>query len=148
MKNKMNKRGQVWSFDLIVAGIIFLIGMVILIYYALNFSPQSANQLEELFYQGNLASELILSEEGGGILSEGIVNQTKLDSFDVLSDENKRNFFGLNTNYYFVIDNLDMGGGRNSVGIMNTSSIESLVQITRLTIYKNKPVKFQLYVWK
>ncbi|PIN92223.1 hypothetical protein COU55_02100 [Candidatus Pacearchaeota archaeon CG10_big_fil_rev_8_21_14_0_10_31_59] len=143
-----NKNGQAWSLDLIIAGVIFLIGIVILFYYAINYSSQSKNQLDELLYEGNLASELILSEEESGILSNGIVNQTKLDFFANLNDTSKRNLIGIKDNFYFVMDNLEINGEpANYVGIINSSETENLIQTTRLTIYKNKPIKFELFAW-
>ena len=129
--------------DLIIAGVIFLIGIVILYNYAINYSSQSKNNLDELFYEGNLASDLILSNEDYGILSDNIVNQTKLDEFDSLSDSEKKSALGLRYDFYFT-----MGGLDGFVGITNSSQVSSLIQVTRLTIYENKPVKFQLYVWQ
>lgn len=143
-----NKKAQVWSLDLVIAGVIFMIGIIILFYSLLNYSSQSKNQLEELFYEGNLVSELILSEENIGILSNGIVNQTKLDNFYYLEDPLKKSILGVKNNFYFTMDNLEINGTSQSyVGMMNTSSIENLIQITRLTVYQNKPTKFELFVW-
>lgn len=143
-----NKRAQVWSLDLIIAGVIFLMGIIILFYYSLNYSSQSKNQLDELFYEGNLASELILSEENAGILSDGIVNQTKLDNFYYLGDPSKKSILGIKNNFYFTMNNLEIQGEpKDYVGIMNTSSVDNLIQITRLTVYKNITTKFELFVW-
>jgi len=140
---KKNRKAQIWSLDLVIAVVIFLVGIMILFYYAINYSSQSKNQLDELFYRANLASELILSEEFPGILSHGIVNQTKLNFFNNLSDTEKRRFLGINNNFYFRMDNYD-----GYVGIINASEVDSLVKVTRLTIYKNKPTKFELFLWK
>ena len=53
------------------------------------------------------------------------------------------------SNFYFKIENLEIEGNpKDYVGIMNSSQVDSLIQITRLTIYKNKPTKFQLFVWR
>ena len=147
-KLKFKKKGQVWSLDLIIAAVIFLIGIIILYNYAINYSTQSKNNLDELLYEGNLASELILSEEDFGILSKGIVNQTKLDAFDALSDSGKKSVLGVEYNFYFTMDQLEIDRiTRDYVGIINSSQVDNLVKITRLTVYKNKPVKFQLYAW-
>ena len=62
-----NKRAQAWSLDLVIASIIFIIGIIVLYVYAINYSSQAKDQLDELFYEGNLASELILSEKEQGI---------------------------------------------------------------------------------
>jgi hypothetical protein len=144
-----NKRAQVWSLDLLIAGIIFLVGIVVLYNYAINYSSQSKGNLDELFYEGNLASGLILSGEDFGILSNGIVNQTKLETFYNLDNSTKKSVLGVKYNFYFAMDELEINGTpRNYVGMMNSSQVENLIQITRLTVYKNKPIKFQLFAWK
>ena len=58
----LTKKAQVWSLDLIIASVIFSIGIIILYIYAINYSPETKNQLNELLYEGNLASKLILSD--------------------------------------------------------------------------------------
>lgn len=144
-----NKKAQVWSLDLLIAGVIFLIGIIVLYNYAMNYSSQSNSNLDELFYEGNLASELILSEEDAGILSEDIINQSKLDAFYNLDNSTKKSTLGVKSNFYFTMENLEIEGSSKAyVGIMNSSQVDNLIQITRLTIYKNKPTKFQLFVWR
>ena len=142
-------RGQIWSLDLLIAMVIFLIGIATLFYYAFNYSSQSKNQLNEFFYEGELASNLILSEENFGILSNGIVNQTKLNNFDGLDNKTKKNLLGVQNNFYFVMEGLEINDIEKSyVGIINTTQIDNIIKITRIAVYKNKPVKFELFVWK
>ena len=142
------KKAQVWSLDLIVACIIFLIGILILYIYAINYTPETKNRLDELFYEGNLASKLILSENDYGILSENKINQTKLDDFYNADYQTKRKQLGLSNNFYFTFDGLEINEiPENYVGMINPSGVENLIKITRLSIYKNKPIKFQLFVW-
>ena len=141
-----NKKAQGWSLDLVVAGLIFLVGIITLYVYAINYTSQSQKNLDELFYEGNLASELILSEDDFGILSDKRVNQTKLDDYDY---DLKKSMFGLTNDFYFIMDNLTIEGSPEEyVGKINITNTESLIQITRITIYKEKPTKFLLYVWK
>jgi len=145
----MDRKGQVWGLDLMIGVVIFLIGIILLFFYAINFSDQSGDRLAEFFYEGNLGSDFLLSDGSLGILSKGVVNQTRLDNFSDLSDQDKKTSLGLNNNFYFSMNNLTVKGVPvDYVGIINTSSVENLVQITRLTVYKNKPVKFELYVWR
>ena len=149
LKLTKNKKAQAWSLDLIVAGAIFMIGIIVLYVYTVNYSSQTKSDLNELFYEGNLASQLILSEEDDGILSEQKINQTKLEEFDSLSSQEKKSILGLNNDFYFTFPGLEIGGTPvDYIGIMNTTDTESLIQVTRLTIYKNKPVKFLVYSWK
>ena len=101
---KINKKAQIWSFDLIIAGVIFLMGIIILFLYAINYTSQAENELDELFYQGNLASELILSEEDFGILTNGKVDSAKLTAFDCSI---KKNEMFLRNNFYFSLSGIN-----------------------------------------
>jgi len=131
-----------------IAGVIFLIGIVILYNYAINYSTQSKNNLDELLYEGNLASGLLLSEENFGIIANGKINQTKLETFNSLTTAEKKNSLGVRNNFYFTIENLEINGNPQTyVGAMNTTQIDNLIRITRISVYKNKPTKFQLFAW-
>jgi len=141
------KQGQAWSFDLVIAGFIFLVGIMVLYVYAINYTSQSQQHLDELFYEGRLASELILSEEDFGILTNDRVNQSKLEEYDSYYDA-KKGVLGISHDFYFNISGLELSGSPASyVGKMNTAEIEDLIQITRITIYKNKPTKLELFIY-
>ena len=131
-----NKKGQVWSIDLTIACVIFLIGIIILFLYAINYSSQTKNQLDELIYNGNLASELILSEEDFGILTEDKVDSSKLAEFDC---KIRKGEMALKYDFYFSL------GGSNYCDI--PSNPEDLIKITRITIYDDKPTKFEIFVY-
>ena len=135
------KKGQAWSIDLVVASVVFIIAVIILYVYAVNYTSQSRDKLEELFYEGNLASELILSEDSFGIMSNSQVNQTKLAEYS--NYQLKKDAMGLRRNFYFNIQNNPL-----NYGLTNSSPVENLIQITRITIGNNKLIKFQLYVWE
>jgi hypothetical protein len=142
-----NKRAQTWSFDLVIASVIFISGIVILYVYAVNYSSQSKNKLDELFYEGNLAADLILSEGEFGILNENQVNQSKLDEV-YLNYSGLKNFVGSRNHFYFTIQNLTIQGNPEShVGLAGPGEVENLVQVTRIVLYKNKPSKFNLYLY-
>ena len=142
-----SKEGQAWSLDIVIASVIFMIGIIVLYLYAINYLSKPDERLKEMFYEGNLASELILSKDDFGILTGHKVNQTKLDSFNS-TYQNKKSLLGIRRNFYFVIDGLELGGSpAEYVGAKNPDP-ENIVQITRITIYKDKPAKFQLYVWE
>jgi len=144
-----NKKAQAWSLDVSVAIVIFITGIIILYIYAINYTEQSNKDLNYLLYEGNTASELILNEGELGIISKGKINQTKLDNFYYSDYEDIRNKLKIRDNFYFLMDDLEINGTQiNYVGNKNTTSIDSLIKIDRFTIYKNKPVKFQLFIWK
>jgi hypothetical protein len=143
-----NKKAQGWGLDLSAAIVIFISGVLILYVYAINYTNQSQEILNEMKYEGSLASELILSEDSFGILSDGKVNQTKLEDFN--SNYNlRKGIFGIKNDFYFTMEGLTLNGNpADYVGLINSTAVEQLIQTTRVTIYKNKPVKFEIYVWE
>ncbi len=146
--NKKNKLGQVWSLDIIIAGVIITTGIIILYIYAINYTNQSQENLDYLFYEGNLASQLILSEENFGILDNASqINQSKLDDYYYNYDL-KKSVLGITKNFYFELDNMTEVNGTAVPYIGRKSpTTSSSIKITRITIYKNQPIKFDLYVW-
>ncbi len=145
---KKDKNGQGWGLDIIIAGVIFMAGIITLYIYAINYSSQSQKHLDELFYEGNVAVEQILSEGDAGILTEGRVNQSKLDFFQANYNAEKT-IIGVTRNFYFVMENLEINGLPASyVGMVNSSNTENLIQVTGITIYKNKPSRFDFYIWE
>jgi hypothetical protein len=144
----INKKAQVWSLDLLVALIIFVIGLVVIYFYALNYQS-TTYKFEGLSYDADLISNLLLGENEDGIVTDGKVNQSKLDEFDSLSDFEKKSVLGVSNNFYFTMPQLEVGGGvRDSVGIVNVTSVNHLVKVTRITIYKEKPTKLEVVVWQ
>jgi len=144
-----NQKAQAWSLDLVIASIIFLSGIIALYVYAINYTSQTKDQLNELFYQGELASKLILSETGFGIVRKGKINQSKLDEFESYDYSTKKSLLGVIDEFYFTLPNLMINDTSVLyVGKMNDTEIESLVQVTRIAIYKNQPVKFQIFMWR
>ena len=143
-----NKKSQVWSLDAIAAMVIFFAGVVILYLYAINFSSQS-NELDSLIYQANTASSIILSDDQTyGILTDGKIDKDKLNDFYNLDYQSVRSGLSIKDNFYFVIDGLEINGeSKDYIGLMNIEA-KSNVQTTRFVIYKNKIVKFQIYVWR
>ncbi|MFH1586109.1 MAG: hypothetical protein ABIB79_05060 [archaeon] len=137
----VNKKAQVWSLDAVVASIIFLFGIILLFFYAINYNSQTKISLDELFYEGGLASDLILSEDDFGILSNDKINLTKLnDTFgDSAKCDARKIEMGMTRDFYF-----NLGGNVYCTIPANT---EDLVKISRVTIYNDKPTKFELFVY-
>lgn len=147
--NLINKKAQVWGLDLVVASIIFLAGIILLYFYVINYSSQSRSQIEELSYDANLASTLILSEESAGIVSDGKINQTKLDEFYDADYNSEKAQLGVTNDFYFTLDNLEINGSPVSyVGKLNETETASLVKLTRVTVYKDKLTKFEIFVYR
>jgi len=115
---QIRKKAQAWGFDLMGAAIIFLVGITLLYVYALNISSEPEEVIDDLIYDGNLVSDLILSEgvpenwnqesvEVPGLLTNGKINQSKLNMFyDLYLNNYGRLKKLLNTRYdfYFYID--------------------------------------------
>jgi hypothetical protein len=133
-----NKKAQAWSLDIAIASVIFLSGVIILYVYAINYTSQSKNILEELSYEGNLASELMLSNDLGILKdNENKVDNIKLSSFNC---DSKKAEFGLTHKFYFNLGGVDY--------CTVPASSESLFKITRVTIYENKPAKLEVFVYE
>jgi len=146
---KKNSKAQIWSLDLIIACVIFLMGIIIIYIYAINYTSQANDILGSMFYEGNLASEIILSPEFPGILSDNKINQAKLDEFAAEDYSAKKGQLNLIYDFYFTVNNLEINSTpANYAGKINSTEITDRIKITRLTIYKNKPTKFELYVWR
>src|SRR3989344_7760844 len=92
----INKTGQAWSLDLVIAITIFIIGLIGIYVYALNLSYNSEERLSLIRSEAELVSSVILSEgypenwtidnvEAPGIISEDKINQTKLEKLYLFS---------------------------------------------------------------
>ncbi len=165
MVKSISIKGQIWGTDLIFAIVIFIIGIIALYVYAINFYNEASENFEEMFYEGNLASSLILSEgspenwpsnpeqlEIPGILTSNKINQTKLEAFYNLIDtedeyKKMKNILGINNEFWFNFTDMEINGATiDGVGKKPTN-VKNLFTIERFTIYKNKPVKFVIFIW-
>lgn len=163
----IRKKGQIWSMDLMIAVMIFSIGILIFYFYAFNGPNESKEIIETLEYDGKIVTNTILSEGSPknwnsadvfkiGILSEGTINQSKLEEFYSMtqSDYNKTKIL-FNTKYdylFFLNKNITI----NSTNIeyigkpfVNKSDVDTrnLIKITRFTSYEGMPTTAYLYIW-
>jgi len=158
----MNNKSQAWGMDLTVASVLFIFGIVVFYFYALNNPNEAQETIDALFYDGNIIADSILSEghpsnwnSGNvvtiGILSQGKINETKLKGFyDLASSDYQKtkHLFNTKYEYYFnlsevmIIDSTDVEG----IGL-KPSNPENIIKITRFSIYKNKPISAYLYMW-
>ena len=159
----MNRIGQAWGIDLVVALTIFAVIMVTFFIYAINYSYEGIDKLQELKQEGKVISDSLLSEGSPvnwglgdvtkpGLMSAGKINETKLEMVYDLNNTNYQRLKGLfNTKYDFFFslsENMIISG--NSVGGIgkNYTTPKNLIKITRFTIYKDKPITLTLYVWE
>lgn len=159
-----NKRAQGWGIDLMIAFLIFLIGIFFIYTYALNYGGGSETILRSLKSQGKTGSSLILSEgspedwktlnntETPGILTNNKINQTKLNRFYNITNEplgyqRIKNKLDITNEFYFNFSDIEVEGNKiNGVG-EKPENPDNLVKTERITIYKNKIKKFNLYTW-
>jgi hypothetical protein len=164
----MRKKAQIWGFDMVVAIIIFLVGILIFYIYTINSQIESEETLDVLFYEGNLIMGNILSNGYPenwtsenvvkiGILTDGKINQEKLENFHYLAQDDyskTKQLFNTKYDYYFflsesmIISDIEVEGiGEPGAGVDFDLESDNLIKINRVTIYKDKPVNAYLYVW-
>jgi len=164
------KKAQIWGLDLVIAMIIFTIGILIFFFYTMNFASNSEETLDALFTDGNAIANFLLSEGSPnnwtalnvmtlGISSENKIDEAKLQNFYSLASGDyakTKKLFDTKFDYYvYFTDPLDISGnqidGIGKSGINRTNieqySFSNIVKVTRFTIYRNKPTQLNIYTW-
>ena len=163
---KENRKAQAWGFDLMLAAILFTAGIVVFYIYTLNYPTEGKEILDQLAYEGGLMTDNLLSEgfppnwDSTNVVRIGIhdnkkVNETKLEKFYNLSIEpggyqKTRSLFNTRYNYFFNFSEqmtLPIFGNVSGIG-NQPSNPQNLIKITRFTIYKDKPVTLNLFIWE
>ena len=75
------------------------------------------------------------------------MDEDKLEYFDSLLDSEKKSILGVSNNFYFYFDDLEISGNSASFVGMNSSIVENQIKLTRIVIYKNKIIKFEVIAW-
>ncbi len=159
----MNKRGQAWGFDLLIASSVFFLAIAIFFVYTLNSSKDYEQKLEDLLYEGNSMAEDLMSEgfpadwnidnvKTIGLLNESKIDKEKLENFYTLSTSDYRKtkaLFDIKYDYFMnftepiIIESEQIEG----IGIKPVTP-KNLVKISRFTIFNNKPTTLNLYIWE
>jgi len=157
-----SKKGQIFGLDLMFGVIIILVGIMSIYLYSINFFESSETNLKKMHYDSNFVSSQILSEgypinwtknnvNIPGILTNNKINQTKLDRIYNFSKENYEGLQQvLNTKYdfYFNFSGLEITNVGEIEGIgKKINNPKNIIKTERYTLYKNKPIKFNLYIW-
>ena len=157
------KRGQAWGFDLMIASIIFISGIVVFYLYSLNLPNETEDIINALTYEGNLIAGALLSngfpsnwDEGNviipGILTNNRINQTKLEEFYDLSINNygkTKSLFNIKYEYYIIpSENFTINQNQISAIGQAPQNQKNLIKITRITIYKEKPITLNIHIWE
>jgi hypothetical protein len=158
----MRKRGQAWGFDLMIGSSLFIVGIIVLYLYALNYPTDDQMPVKDMSIEAQRISSIIFSEgyptnwnmtnvNRPGFVSQGKINETQLNYFYNLSVDNYSLLKAvLRTNYNFYVffsEPMDLGG--NSVAGIGQYPTEAknIIKYDRIVIYKNKPVNAYVYIW-
>ncbi len=159
----MDKKGQGWSFDVIVGSVIFMMGFFIFFLYSINFSQDNEGAVESLAYQGSLVADDLLSEgfptdwtqsnvQKIGIVTDGKIDMLKLENFLSLVDSNYEStkvIFGITKDYYVVFSQPITLDGQDIYGIgLEPSNHKNLMKITRAVILNNKLASMEVEIWE
>ncbi len=159
---KVNKRGQGWGFDLVIASIIFTFAITFFYIFALNYSSGSEEVLRSLEYEGQLIADSLLSEGNPlnwnetniykiGIVSNNKINNTKLEMFYNLTNKSfykTKELFAIQNNYYINFsDPINISGSIKPFIGNYSANAKNLIRISRLSVYNNKPVSVSVNVW-
>jgi len=164
----VNKKSQSNSIDLMIASVIFGVGITIFLIYSINGPNEGADVIDNLYRDGDTISQIILSSgnpenwnnenvEKIGILTDNKIDENKLENFYNLSMNNysfTKNSFGTIYDYYFFLNDDITINNETIPGIgkpgFNASDIdaENIIKVTRFSVYKNKPVNVYLYIWE
>lgn len=156
------KSGQAWGFDLIAALAIFVSGMIFFYFYSVNYSGQKDSSSVSIQQKAEFIADSLLTEgfpenwnennvERIGIYDNDKINQTKLEMFYFLSDNNYQNtkeIFNLNDEFYIRFPgevNID-GNNVESFGNIPTE-FDNLIVISRVVVYENQIRTMEVVVW-
>lgn len=159
----MNKKAQAWGFDIIIATGIFIFGIIAFFLYTINYPTGEQDKLDDLLYEGNVVSDSLLSEgyptnwttlsvSKIGLISNNVINQEKLESFNEISSNDygrTKTILGTKYNYFINFSTPIQISGINIEGIgLYPNNAKNIIKISRVSIYQNKPVSIEVQVWE
>jgi hypothetical protein len=164
----MKKRGQAWGLDLIIAVTLFLTGALIFFLFALNSPSEGQDNIELLTYEGGIVGDSLLSEGHPdnwdssnvvriGLTSGNKINQTKLDNLynlvHVIPNGYDQSRAILNTKYHYYFNfsrqMFENDNPINGIGSpFEDQNPENLIKVNRFTVYKNKTVSLNIFMWE
>jgi len=159
---KENKIAQAWGFDLVIGLSIFMAGMILFFLYALNFTSSDSGDFGTLSREGKGIGDSLMSEgfpehwDGGsvvsiGILSNGVVNDTKLLEFYLLAGsdyQRTKNLFNVKNDYYVSFEYPVTIGSETFTGIgLLPSGQENLVKVVRVAVQNATIKNIDIEVW-
>lgn len=168
-RNIFNKnKAQAWGLDLMIAFIIFFMGILVFFLYSINYSSESEENFEKLMNDGNFIFDSLLSAGYPldwnntnliipGIVDNEKVNETKLNNFRLLAENDySRTKFLFKTKYDYLFF-IPLDGNIDSDNVLSVGkpgvsqkeiNASNLIKITRMVLYKEKPSVAYLYIWE
>lgn len=156
------KKAQAWGFDIMIAAGIFIFGIIAFFLYTLNYPTEEEGKLDSLLYEGDIVAESLLSEgipenwtsqavSKIGLLKNNTINQNKLEQFYNLSSNEyprTKSLFGIKYNYFVNFsESIEISGASiEGIGLFPENA-DNNIKISRVAIYKNKPVTLEVQVW-
>ena len=165
----ISNKAQAWGFDLIIAGVIFMSGILLFYVYSINYPKESYEKLDQLFNEGEFMAEVLLSEGLPkywnqenvvriGLTSNKKINETKLEEFYYMTNSQEgyakaKRLFNTRYNFFMkfseeiIIEGnpiVEGGIGQNFEG----HEVKNLAKITRVTAYQDKLISLDLYIWE
>lgn len=159
----MKRTAQAWGFDIIVATGIFIVGITIFFLYSVNYPTGEQEKVDDLLYEGNVVADDLLSTGNPenwttltvskiGILNNNnIIDQNKLNEFYSLSSTSysrTKAIFGIKYNYFINFSSPIeiLSSNISGIGLLPANENNN-IKISRISIYKNKPVTIEVQVW-
>jgi hypothetical protein len=153
------KKAQAWGFDLVAGLVIFSFVLITFYFYAFNYSAGDEETFRKLQLEGKLIGDSLLSEGSPvdwdgtnvvriGLLSDGKINETKLQRFIDLDYNKTKLLFNVRHDYYVNFSKSLSVGGEDVSGVGGPvdSNADNLVQIKRVSSYDNEPIVLSIYL--
>ena len=84
-KSRKLRKAQAWGMDLVIAMVLFSMGMVAFYIYSLNQPSEAREKIEEMLYDGKIIANTLLSEgypedwNSNNVVRIGILTDNKID---------------------------------------------------------------------
>jgi len=152
-------KAQAWGFDLIIAVMIFVVGILAFYFYSINYSGEGSVGFISLKEEGSLIAESLLSSGSPadwnasnvvriGIYDNGRINETKLEEFYGMDYSTTKSLFRVRDDYYLNFSSsLEIGGNPvDYIGLL-PSGEENLAKVERVIVFNDKVGTMEVFVW-
>ncbi len=159
----VTKRAQAWGFDLIIAAVIAISGLIIVYAYINNIAQKESPRFDDLKKDAERLAVLLL-EEGIpenwtrenvvkiGITTNNKIDERKLEEFYNISQTDYsivKKMFRINSNYFInftepIIINQNYVQG---IGLEPVNP-QQIIKATRFVVYKGKPTTIRVIIWE